>query len=67
MRLLDRLIRRDASYWEGMATGAAVLTTTYASSDREAVMPQMTAWAQSAYANSAVVGAGRCWSPHGWP
>lgn len=54
MRLLDRLIRRD-SYWEGMASGAAVLTTSYASPDREAVMPQMTAWAQSANANSAIV------------
>ena len=55
MRLWDRLIHRDASYWEGMATGAAVLTTTYASSDREAVMPQMTAWAQNTYGNNAVI------------
>ena len=55
MRLWDRLIRRDASYWEGQATGAAVLTTTYAGSDREAIMPQMTAWAQNTYGNSAIV------------
>jgi len=54
VRLLDRLTRRDG-YWEGMASGAAVLTTSYASPDREAVMPQMTAWAQNAYANNAIV------------
>jgi phage portal protein BeeE len=54
VRLLDRLIRRDG-YWEGMASGAAVLTTSYASPDREPVMPQMTAWAQSAFAGNAIV------------
>jgi phage portal protein BeeE len=54
VRLLDRLIRRDG-YWEGMASGAAVLTTSYASSDREAVMPQMTAWAQQAWGSNAVI------------
>jgi phage portal protein BeeE len=54
VRLLDRLIRRDG-YWEGMASGAAVLTTSYASPDREPVMPQMTSWAQSAYGSNAVI------------
>jgi len=54
VRLLDRLTRRDG-YWEGMASGAAVLTTSYASPDREAVMPQMTAWAQNSYTNNAIV------------
>lgn len=54
MRLLDRLIRRDG-YWEGMASGAAVLTTSYGSPDREPVMPQMTAWAQQAYAGNAII------------
>ena len=54
MRLLDRLIRRDG-YWEGMASGAAVLTSSYSSADREAVLPQLTAWAQNANASSAVV------------
>ena len=54
MRLLDRLIRRDG-YWEGMASGAAVLTTSYGSPDREPVMPQMSAWAQSAYGNNAII------------
>jgi hypothetical protein len=55
VRLLDRLIRRDAGYWEGMASGAAVLTTSYGSPDREPVLPQMTAWAQNANASSAIV------------
>jgi hypothetical protein len=54
VRLLD-WIRRDAGYWEGMASGAAVLTTTYGSPDREAVLPQFTAWAQKAHAGNSVV------------
>lgn len=56
MRLLDRLIRRDAAqYWEGTASGAAVLTTSYMSPDREPVLPQLTQWAQSANSSSAIV------------
>ena len=54
MRLWDRLIRRDG-YWEGASSGAAVLTTSYGSPDREAILPQITAWAQSAYGNTSVV------------
>jgi phage portal protein BeeE len=46
VRLLDRLIRRDAGYWEGQASGAAVLTSSYGSPDREAVLPQLAGWAQ---------------------
>src|SRR5215469_2589935 len=38
-----------------MASGAAVLTTTYGSPDREAVLPQWAYWAQQANASSAVV------------
>jgi hypothetical protein len=53
-RLVDRLIRR-AGYWEGMASGAAVLTTTYGSPDREAILPQVTAWAQQANATGSPV------------
>ena len=53
MRLLDRLIKRD--YWEGMASGAAILTTTYGSPDREAILPQVTQWAQNAFGNTSVV------------
>jgi hypothetical protein len=54
VRLLDRLIRR-AGYWEGMASGAAVLTTSYASPDSEPVMPQLAAFAQQANGSSAIV------------
>jgi hypothetical protein len=54
VRLIDRLIRR-AGYWEGMASGAAVLTTSYASPDREPVLPQLAAYAQQANASSAIV------------
>ena len=54
MRLLDRLIRRDG-FWEGIASGAAVLTTSYGSPDREPVLPQLNAFAQGANAGSAPV------------
>ena len=53
MRLWDRLIKRD--YWEGVASGAAILTTTYGSPDREAVLPQWSVWAQNAHGSSAIV------------
>ena len=53
-RLLDRLIKRDG-YWEGMATGAAVITTSYGSPDREAPLQQLAAFAQQAGGSSAVV------------
>lgn len=54
MRLLDRLIKRDG-YWEGMASGAAILTTSYGSPDREPVMPQLAAFAQRSNASNSVV------------
>jgi phage portal protein BeeE len=54
VRLLDRLIRRDG-YWEGIASGAAVLTTTYGSQDKEAILPQFSAWAQQAHASNCIV------------
>jgi hypothetical protein len=53
-RLVDRLLSR-AGYWEGMASGAAVLTQSYGSPDREAILPSLTAWAQQANGSSAVV------------
>jgi len=53
-RLWDRLIRRDG-YWEGVATGAAVLTTSYASADREPVLPQLAAYAQQANSSNAII------------
>jgi phage portal protein BeeE len=55
VRLWDRLIRRDAGYWEGMASGAAVLTSTYGSPDREAILPQVAGWAQSVNASDSPV------------
>src|SRR5258707_6126735 len=54
MRLIDRLIRR-AGYWEGLASGAAVLTTSYASPDREPVMPALAQFAQQANSSSSIV------------
>jgi hypothetical protein len=54
VRLWDRLFSR-AGYWEGMASGASVLTSTYGGPDREAVLPQWAAWGQQANASSAVV------------
>lgn len=54
MRLLDRLIKRDG-YWEGLASGAAILTTSYGSPDREQLLPQLTQWALSAFGNTSPV------------
>jgi hypothetical protein len=54
MRLWDRLIRRDG-YWEGQASGASVLTTSYASPDREPVLPQLAAYAQQAHSSNAII------------
>ena len=55
MRLIDRLLRRDTGYWEGLASGAAVLTTTYGAPDREAILPQVAGWAQQANVSDAPV------------
>jgi hypothetical protein len=38
-----------------MASGAAVFTNTYGSSNKEAVLPQLTAWAQQEYGSNPVV------------
>jgi Phage portal protein len=54
VRLWDRLIKRDG-YWEGMASGASVLTTSYASPDREPVLPQLAAYAQQANASNSII------------
>ena len=54
-RLWDRLIRRDAGYWEGQASGASVLTSSYGSPDREPVLPQLAAFAQQANSSSSPV------------
>jgi hypothetical protein len=54
VRLLDRLLSRSG-YWEGLASGAAVLTSSYGSPDREAVLPQVAGWAQQANASASPV------------
>lgn len=56
MRLADRLgLTRRAGYWEGAASGAAVLTSTYGSPDREPVLPQLAQFALQAYGSSSPV------------
>ena len=56
MRLIDRLTRRYGNtFWEGEASGASVLTTSYASADREPVLPQLAGFAQQANSSSAIV------------
>ena len=57
MRLWDRVLARDAGFWEGMASGAAVLTTTYGSPDKEAILPQVASGARDAYGNTVVFAA----------
>jgi len=54
VRLIDRFARR-AGYWEGMASGASVLTTSYGSPNSEAILPQLIGWAQQTYAGNSVV------------
>src|SRR6266702_3204261 len=49
------MLRRDAGYWEGQASGAAVLTTTYGSPDKEAILPQLASATLDAYGGNTVV------------
>ena len=60
MRLLDRLISRQGGYWEGMASGAAILTQTYGDPNKEKIMPTVSAWAHQVNGSSAVVFAAIC-------
>jgi len=53
-RLWDRLIGR-AGYWEGMASGAAQLTTSYGLPDREAPPPGLSGSALEANGTSSIV------------
>lgn len=59
MRLADRLglsrLSRRAGYFEGSASGAAVLTSSYGSPDREPLLPQLAQFAQQAYGSSSPV------------
>jgi len=54
VRLADRLFRR-AGYWEGMASGAAVMTTSYGEPDREQLPPGLAGQALQANGTSSVV------------
>jgi len=54
VRLLDRMLSRS-DYWEGMSSGAAVLTTTYGSPDRESILPQLTGAAQASFGSNSPV------------
>ena len=54
-RLIDRMVRRDAGFWEGTASGAAVLTTSYGSPDTEALLPQVAAATHRAYGSNSPV------------
>jgi phage portal protein BeeE len=56
VRLLDRLIRRYGdTFWEGQASGAAVLMSTYGQPDRERIVPQLALAAASAFSGNAIV------------
>lgn len=56
-RLIDtmRVRRFGNTFWEGEASGAAVLTETYASPDREAILPTLASFARRAYADNGIV------------
>jgi phage portal protein BeeE len=60
-RLWDRLIHRYGStFWEGQASPAAILTTTYGSPDRESILPMYSAWAQQVNASNSVIFSALC-------
>lgn len=56
MRLIDRVAQRYGStFWEGEASPAAVLTTTYGAPGNEAILPQIATYARDAYKGNGVV------------
>jgi phage portal protein BeeE len=56
VRLIDRLARRYGdTFWEGQASPASVLTTTYGSSDAEAILPQLAGYTRAAYRDNGIV------------
>lgn len=56
MRLIDRMLRRYGdTFWEGEASGAAVLMSTYGQPDRESILPQLAMAAAGAYVGNGVV------------
>src|SRR5438132_7724887 len=56
MRVIDRLLHRYGStFWEGEASGASVLMTSYGTPDRESILPNLAAFANQAYAGNTIV------------
>src|SRR5262245_59546762 len=56
MRLLDRLTERyRQGFWEGMASGAAVLMSSYGDPSKEKALPNLVDAARDAYASSGAV------------
>ena len=56
MKAGDRLLRLSVTATgKGLASGAAVFTTSYGSPDKEAILPQLAAWAQNSYGGNSVV------------
>ena len=55
MRLIDRIRYRQMFYNEALASGAAVLTTSYGSPDRETILPTLASMANNAYSGNGVV------------
>jgi len=55
-RLLDRMLSRYGdSFWEGEASGAAVMMTSYGSPDAEKILPQLAAGSNDANGSNPVV------------
>jgi phage portal protein BeeE len=55
-RLIDRLARRYGStFWEGEASGASVLTTTYGAAGQESLRQDQTGWGLNAYSGNGIV------------
>jgi phage portal protein BeeE len=56
VRLIDQLVSRYGStFWEGEASPAAVLTTTYGSAGQEAILPQLASFTRGAYRDNGIV------------
>jgi hypothetical protein len=55
-RLIDSLARRYGStFWEGEASGASVLTTTYGAAGQESLRQDQTGWGLNAYSGNGIV------------
>lgn len=55
MRLFDHITRYGSTFWEGQASGAAVILSSYESPDRERSVPEMAALSLHAAVNNPVV------------